>query len=491
MAQKHNFMSTALFVFLLLTACGSTVEPTPIPEEPTPTPMPSPTPNVDNEIDLVWAGIQENGEMVVGTSIDYPPFAYFTADRQEDGFDVALMRAVAAKIGVDLKFQDMPINSLIDALRNGQIDVAIGAMAATPEREAVVDFSTIYYVGEDAVLGTAVSPEITAVNQLANSRIGVQSQSFYEYWVRQELLEPGLISKRDLYIYAEANQAVKDLGNGRLDYVILDLKPAEIAAVDPKLSIVGHGLNSQHFAIALPAGATELQAALNEAITALQNEGVIEQLAANYLDIDKFLPSEPQPQITPDVTSESATAVAPTRTPESQFSVDHTQIKEGECVRFEWQVENNQAVYFYAEGQPWEQHDMPSQGFSVKCPRESTNYYLRVIGTDGSEDTYSISITVQAVTSSPVIEEFVLLPSDQIELGQCVTLRWKVTGAVTGVMLSRYEFSLWEDAPIYGYLDDCPPVGTMTYVLEARGIGGTSRLQQKLNVVPQPTPTPQ
>lgn len=613
MAHIRNWTFLILFIFVQLVACGSKAEPTPIPEEPTPLPLPSSTVEVASKIDLTWAKIQETGVMVVGTSIDYPPFAFYKANHQVDGFDVALIREVAARMGVELKFQDMPFNSLIDALQIGQIDVAISAMSATPEREAFVDFSDIYYVGEDAILGTAASAEITTLSQLENSRIGVQSQSVYENWVRQELLEPGLINKRDMYIYAEANQAVKDLRNGRLDYVILDLKPAELAAVDAKLSIVGQGLNSQRFAIAMPTNSSELQTAINRALTELQNEGVIEQLAANYLDIENLLPIDPVPQITPHATtnavgcvdamafithlnlddkdmtnppqilpgeafrkgwrvqnvgtctwnstyaltyvdgSEPAAsmggsiipitgeinsgefydfyvdlvapiipdtyqgfwsmqngaeeffgqriwvgisvvdpaivtpAVTPTPTPEINFTVDRTQIKQGECVRFAWEVKNIQAVYFYAENELWDQNGMPGTGYSIECPQETIIYYLRVIQRDGSEDTYAIPIIVQSVAGSPVIEEFVLSPSDQIVLGQCVTIRWIVTEAE--VMLSRNDFSLWEGAPIQGYLDDCPPVGTMTYVLEASGPNGTSRVQKNLSVVQGTTET--
>ncbi|NTU59730.1 MAG: hypothetical protein HGA98_01575, partial [Deltaproteobacteria bacterium] len=49
---------------------------------------------------------------------------------------------------------------------------------------------------------------------------------------------------------------------------------------------------------------------------------------------------------------------APPPTPSTgiSFTVDRTQIKAGECVTFRWDVEGVKEVYFYAEGESWEDH---------------------------------------------------------------------------------------------------------------------------------------
>ena len=59
--------------------------------------------------------------VTVGTSADFPPFEYIE-NGQFVGFDMDLMREIAKIAGFELKFVDMSFDSLIPALRAGQID---------------------------------------------------------------------------------------------------------------------------------------------------------------------------------------------------------------------------------------------------------------------------------------------------------------------------------------------------------------------------------
>jgi len=93
-----------------------------------------------------WEKIKAAGKMVVGTSADYPPFEYYDSNFKLDGFDIALMQELGKQLGVKVQFRDMAFDGLSDALQLGQIDVAMAAMSVTPDREAIVDFSDVYYV---------------------------------------------------------------------------------------------------------------------------------------------------------------------------------------------------------------------------------------------------------------------------------------------------------------------------------------------------------
>jgi hypothetical protein len=184
----------------------------------------------------------------------------------------------------------------------------------------------------------------------------------------------------------------------------------------------------------------------------------------------------------------------PTQTPVPgvQFTVDRTQIKAGECVRFQWSVQNVKEVYFYAEGEKWQDHGVAGQGSSQECPPVTTTYYLRVVYPDNTVDVRQITVYVEAAPAAPQITRFTVDPAGQITLGQCVTLRWQVEGdKIDTVKLSANGNVLWEPAPTTGNTQDCPAAaGTVAYVLEAVGPCGTSRGQQNLNVVDPATATP-
>jgi heat shock protein HslJ len=187
----------------------------------------------------------------------------------------------------------------------------------------------------------------------------------------------------------------------------------------------------------------------------------------------------------------------PTQTPSPgiNFTVDRNRIFAGECVTFSWVVTGAQAVYFYAQGQPWQQNQVPPQGSRMECPPVTTNYELRVVKLDNSVEVRQITVFVETVPGAPVIERFTVEPPNQIMAGSCVDIVWSVTGNVSSVKLLRNNVDLWPGgAPISGTMQDCPPgTGQMNYVIEASGPGGTSRLQRLITVVAKPvtdTPVP-
>ena len=190
---------------------------------------------------------------------------------------------------------------------------------------------------------------------------------------------------------------------------------------------------------------------------------------------------------------------APTQTPAPgiSFTVDRTNIQQGECVTFSWDVQNVQAVYFYPQGANWKDYGVPGQGSSVECPQYTTTYELRVVERNGAVQLRQITIYVTPVASAPTIALFSVNPP-QVTAGQCVFVQWDVQGDVTSVTLTRNGAPLWEGAPFSGSVQDCPTdVGTNTYGLDAVGPGGANHAQRNVTVVspatatPAPTPVPE
>ena len=116
-----------------------------------------------------WEKIKAAGKITVGTSADYPPFEYYDKNFKMDGFDIALMQEIGKQLGLKVQFRDMAFDGLGNALQLGQIDVAMAAISVTPDREALLDFSDVYYVGEDAVLAKKDS-RITKISSSGRCR---------------------------------------------------------------------------------------------------------------------------------------------------------------------------------------------------------------------------------------------------------------------------------------------------------------------------------
>jgi polar amino acid transport system substrate-binding protein len=557
-------------------------------------------------MDDSWERVQAAGRIVVGTSADYPPFEFYIGETQIDGFDIALMDEIGRRLGIQVEYLDFAFDGLGNALQLGQIDAAIAAISITADRESVVDFSNVYLVTEDGVLEHQDSSiSIGSTDDLANLRVGVQRGSVYEDWLHAELVETGKMPEGNLLVYERAGDAVRDLREGRVELVVMDLQPAEAAVAAGGVKLAAQGLNQQRLALAYPKGAQALKAEIDRELMDLFNEGFVAQLAKQYLDMDELLPT-PTPAVTStpgpppdcvdgltfveDLTQEGEmlpgqaftkgwrvmnsgtctwdttynvvlasgdamggqpTAVAqlvapgetydiqlslvsplepgayegmwqmvnaqgqafgvhlkvaitvsagptvtpaPTETPAAGivFTVDRNQIMAGECVNFYWKVENVQEVYFYAEGEDWQDNGVVGEGTQMECPPVTWTYYLRVVKTDGTVETPSITIYVESAADAPVIQRFTVDPPSQITLGQCVNIQWQVEGEVDTVTLTANEVVLWDPAPSSGSLEDCPgALGAMAYGITAVGPGGTSQGSQTIYVVDAATATPE
>ena len=257
-----------------------------------------------------WAKIKAAGVMNVGTAADYAPFEYYNEQLVMDGFDIALIHEVANVLGVSAEVTDFAFQGLGGALQIGQVDLLISALSITDEREAIADFSNVYFVGEDGVLAREGSDidSISAPSDFSGKRVGVQNNTVYMDWAQSTLVASGIITQDQLFVYAKPEHAVADLMIDRLDLVVMDFLPAKKTASETGVNLVGQSLNLQHFAIAVPQGATALQQQINSALTELQNNGTMARLYEQYLNLKPDEIPTPSP---PDATA----TPAPTPTP--------------------------------------------------------------------------------------------------------------------------------------------------------------------------------
>lgn len=101
------------------------------------------------------AGQDADAAQVVGVRA-IAPFAYQMADGDWTGISVDLWKAVAADRGWQSRWVELDSpRAQVDALVDGRIDVAVGALSLTADREAVIDFSHPFY---DTHLAIAAAP---------------------------------------------------------------------------------------------------------------------------------------------------------------------------------------------------------------------------------------------------------------------------------------------------------------------------------------------
>lgn len=117
--------------------------------------------------------IMKRGKLIVGVKYDAKPFGYLNEKQELTGYDIDLAKYIAKSILGDenkVEFKQVTPSSRILALNSGQIDMILATMTITKQREAVVDFSTPYYIAGQAVL-VPQNSKITSIADLNGKNV--------------------------------------------------------------------------------------------------------------------------------------------------------------------------------------------------------------------------------------------------------------------------------------------------------------------------------
>lgn len=224
-----------------------------------------------------------DGVLKVGTNAEFPPFEYVGDDGIPDGFDMALVREIGSRMGVEVEVENMEFDSLVASIGT-KIDVAIAGMTVTEERQNMVEFSDAYYEAVQYVILPADS-EIATVDELAGKKIGVQIGTTGDFIATDDIPDSEVSS------YNKAVDAVNDLVNGRVEAVIIDKNPAlvfeerfegQVKAVDG----AAFGFEAENYAIAMPKGDAALVEAVNKALEEIKADGTFDSLVAEYIEAE-------------------------------------------------------------------------------------------------------------------------------------------------------------------------------------------------------------
>lgn len=232
-----------------------------------------------------WEKIQKAGKIVIGTSADYPPFEYVDESGNYAGFDVDIMHELASRLNLELEIVDMPFDSLIAAVKEGKIDVAVAAFNYSEERDQSVDFTEAYYYQENGFLvSSAFTGTIDKPEDAANYKLGVQTGAMADDWASTTLVEGGLMSAENLFRYERVDQAGLDVKNGRIDVLMADYYPLLTLEQEyPDLKIIYHGeVAAGPMMMIIPDGDTETKAALDNAIQGMLDDGFVDQAAKTH-----------------------------------------------------------------------------------------------------------------------------------------------------------------------------------------------------------------
>jgi len=223
------------------------------------------------------AGIKliKPGTLSIGVEIGYPPFEDFAEDGTTPiGYDIDFANALGDKLGLEINF----VNTAWDGIFQGigvNYDCVISAVTITDERKVTMMFSDPYINNFQAVV---VMPDyagkIEGFLDLDGLTVAVQKET------TSDILISDYVATGSMACTISANEKIttcfSQLANGEVDAVVVDSTVADgylAANPDTYLKVFQDESEPEQFGVAMALDNTELQAAINEAIAELTDEG--------------------------------------------------------------------------------------------------------------------------------------------------------------------------------------------------------------------------
>jgi len=262
MKHIYKLMLVLIVIAIVLTACG--------PQKPA------------NKLEAV----KQAGKIVVGTSADYPPFEFMNKDKNDfDGFDIMYIREIGKRMNLKVEIVDMPFDSLIAAVQEGKIDMAIAAFNYDEERDKKVDFTDFYYTTKDCfMVGEGSGITIKTKEDLAQYILAAQTGTTEDSWFKENMVDTKLVPEDKYFSYDRADQGALDVKSGRVQVMMADCNPAyalakQLGGISVQETDI---VQPPALGMVIPEGAKELAAELNKYIKAMQDDGTVTKFAEEY-----------------------------------------------------------------------------------------------------------------------------------------------------------------------------------------------------------------
>jgi PAS domain S-box-containing protein len=214
--------------------------------------------------------------IIVGSELDYPPYALVTKDGEADGFSVDLMKAVCHAEGFEPTFRVGPWSEVRAALENGEID-ALPLVSFSKEREKVFDFTMPHTVAHGVVFKREGSQDINSASDLRGKTIIVmRSDAGHDWLLRNDISE-------NLVLTETVAESLRMLAEGKHDYALAprlvglltakELGLSSIEVTGPLLDAYGRG-----YGFAVKEGNIALLAHLNEGLSTIKATGRYDEI---------------------------------------------------------------------------------------------------------------------------------------------------------------------------------------------------------------------
>jgi polar amino acid transport system substrate-binding protein len=238
--------------------------------------------------------VKQAGVMVVGVRYDFPPVGTIDVSGNPVGFGPDLAKAIADKLGVQVKYVQSTSQNRAPLLLNGQIDAEIGITTPFQSREQTADFTIPYAWDSVTILvrkGADPDPKDYGPPKKVATTQGSGNVAVFKR----------IVPNADFVLFQEYPDAFAALENHKVDAVVLNRAATGVVLKsDPNLA-VGKEIDRDVWAIMIRQDDSKWRNFLNWTLQGLWASGDYQKLYAKWFNEQPWFPMWSQYGLQPGI----------------------------------------------------------------------------------------------------------------------------------------------------------------------------------------------
>lgn len=234
-----------------------------------------------------------DGTIRVGVQPNSPPMSSYSTSNQLEGFDIDVAQMLADAIGVKLELVPTESSQRVPFLISDRIDISLGALTRTAEREKVIDFTVPLHT---EAMATLTTDKIAATSWKELNSKDVTLANMRGNWSVDFLKEQ--LPEANVLLVDTIADTVRSVAQGRADAIVENVdfffKFTENYP-DVKWRIIPETIFVAYCAAGVSQGNDDLRKLLNVALYDLHSAGKINDSWEKWYGSPMMVKVEPQP----------------------------------------------------------------------------------------------------------------------------------------------------------------------------------------------------
>ncbi|GLB59755.1 amino acid ABC transporter substrate-binding protein [Cytobacillus sp. NCCP-133] len=272
--RKFFIFFVILFSFVLfITGCGT--------NKANPETQKQNTSEEKGEVRDLWAKVQDEGKLLIGTEGTYPPFTFHDDKGELTGFDVEISKEVAKRLEIEPVFFETQWDAMFAGLDSKRFDMVANQVGIRPDRQEKYDFSDPY-ISSSAVLITHESNNtVSSFDDIEGLKAAQSMTSNYADLAKSNGAE--------IVGIEGFNQAIELINSKRADVTIndnlsfLDFKKKK---PDAPVKIVAESEDASQSGLMFRKGSDTLMDEVNIALNSMMEDGTFLKISEKWFGED-------------------------------------------------------------------------------------------------------------------------------------------------------------------------------------------------------------